>query len=339
MMIFRLGVLLGMSALIVACGSPAAPGEANGKCYPNGTCNSGLECQSGRCITAREDKAEPAAERPQTEETEAREPEADSLKEAVKRDVEAKSAPKEDSLSESGAQMVVVPGGNFARGHATGSWKEQPVRSVFVSEFKMDRYEVTVEDYEKCVEAGVCSVPGSSSQYCSASFEYARNWGKADRKRHPVNCVNWSAADKYCRWAGKRLPTEAEWEKAARGREGRIFAWGNDTPSCRKAVIRADGGPGCGSGHTAPVGSKPAGATPLGIMDMTGNVAEWVSDKYSERYYARGPVDNPKGAAGSSKNSVRGGSYYNPMSFQKAFSRDARAPSNTYAFIGFRCAK
>ncbi len=163
--------------------------------------------------------------------------------------------------------MVEVPGGPFQMGD------KKSLHTVEVAGFKIDTTEVTVAAYAECVTAGQCTKPDSDSGY--------DNWGKADRAQHPVNSVDWHQATAYCTWKGKRLPTEQEWEKAARGTDGRIYPWGNQAATCDLAVMNK-GGLGCGRESTWPVGSKPAGASPYGALNMSGNVWEWTSDGSSQ---------------------------------------------------------
>ncbi|MBI3245402.1 MAG: SUMF1/EgtB/PvdO family nonheme iron enzyme [Deltaproteobacteria bacterium] len=167
---------------------------------------------------------------------------------------------------------------------------ERPGRMVFLDAFAIDIYEVTVAAYRQCVEAGKCTAPNTGGS-C--------NWNTSDRAQHPINCVDWSQANAYCRWAGKRLPTEAEWEKAARGTDRRVYPWGNAWDAT-KANVSTNG--------TVAVGSYPAGKSPYGALDMSGNVWEWTADWYADAYYHNGPVKNPKGPESGQVRSVRGGS-------------------------------
>lgn len=167
--------------------------------------------------------------------------------------------------------MVEVPGGEFFMGcnervDSECSYDEKPGKTVQVASFHIDRTEVTVGDYKKCVDAGACSAD-VASQIVKGEDKHC-NWGKSSRADHPINCVRWANAEAYCKWAGKRLPTEKEWEKAARGTDGRKYAWGNTKISCAFAVLWDKGGRGCEKGSTWPVGSKPSGASPFGAQDM-----------------------------------------------------------------------
>ncbi len=159
------------------------------------------------------------------------------------------------------AEMVTIPAGSFLYGDDR--------KPVSLPAFKIDKSEVTVADYGKCVQAGKCAKPDSRST--------ADNWGKPGRERHPVNDVNWDDAATYCEWAGKRLPSEQEWEKAARGMDGRTYPWGEQEPTCSRTVI-SQAGDGCGRFSTWPVCSKPSGNSPYELCDMVGNVWEWTDD-------------------------------------------------------------
>jgi formylglycine-generating enzyme required for sulfatase activity len=205
---------------------------------------------------------------------------------------------------------------------------EKPGRKVFVGKYYIDRTEVTVKQYARCVNAGKCSRPEKDGE-C--------NWGKPGRKSHPVNCVTWHQADAYCRWMGGRLPSEAEWEKAARGGDGRKFPWGDAEPDCDRVVMSTETG-GCGRRSTWPVCSKEEGNSPCGLCDMSGNVWEWVADWYQPDYYLLGPIRNPKGPAQGTYRSERGGSWYGISKYLRASNRDRDLPGTQDDSIGFRCA-
>jgi len=230
--------------------------------------------------------------------------------------------------------MVEVPGGAFEMGSNENA-DEMPIRQVEVDRFWMDETEVTVEAYAECVDAGVCSEP-STTTYC--------NWMVAGREDHPVNCVTWQEAADYCGFAGegtKRLPTEAEWEKAARGTDAREYPWGDSpAPSCTHVVMTAGFvDSGCGMISTWPVGSKPLGDSPYAAHDMAGNVWEWVADWYASSYDAA-ETDNPTGPAMGTVRVLRGSSWYNSNAdyFRAAYRNDFNPSDVSYA-LGFRCAR
>ena len=233
------------------------------------------------------------------------------------------------------APMVEVPGGEFLMGSKPdegdkGDDEERPQRRVHVKTFHIDKLEVTVEQYRLCVAMRTCTPPDTKKD-C--------NWMVADRDKHPVNCVDHGQAEAYCRWAAKRLPTEAEWEKAARGADGRQYPWGNDLPTCDRAVSHSNVGWGCGRLSTWPVGSKPSGASPYGALDMAGNVREWVADRFQESYYKDAPARDPVGPSTGEDRVVRGGGW-NLFPVQlRAAHRSGVRPGQRYPYVGFRCAR
>ena len=217
--------------------------------------------------------------------------------------------------------MASIAGGSFMMGSNDGRAVEKPVHSVALSSFCMDVTEVTVAAYRGCVQAGRCATPATGR---------SNNWGVAGRDQHPINGVSWTDATTFCGWANKRLPTESEWEYAARGREGRTYPWGSAAPTCTYAVM-SEGGVGCGRKSTWPVGSKPAGRTPEGLSDMSGNVWEWTSDTY---------CPYPGKTCSETARVYRGGGWFLVFpSYLRGASRGSVAPSRRYDHIGFRCAR
>jgi formylglycine-generating enzyme required for sulfatase activity/predicted Ser/Thr protein kinase len=218
-----------------------------------------------------------------------------------------------------GAERVRVPAGPFRMGDENGEEDEKPVHNVLLEEFWIYRTPVTVAQYRKfCAETG-------------APMPDAPKWGWRDD--HPIVNVTWEDANAYCRWAGARLPTEAEWEKAARGTDGRAYPWGDRLSLDRLWFTRR---PGEG---TAPVGSFPEGASPYGALDMAGNVGEWVSDWYHPQSYRGARERNPGGPAFGKERVARGGAWnlYEPFFFRAAARRGCD-PARRFDFIGFRCA-
>jgi len=241
------------------------------------------------------------------------------------------------------AAMVKVPAGKALLGCNDAIDKEceedeKPGAVVENSAFEIDATEVTVAQYRACVEAKGCSAQGLDMPYSGTVDEpdlvWTCNWGQKDRDRHPINCIDWQAANDYCKWAKKRLPTAKEWERAARGTDGRIYPWGNDavkpSPQANLAdktlLDRKPVGWGLaeyddGFVSTAPVGSFPAGDSPVGAKDMAGNVWEFVTDGDENRH------------------EMRGGSWsYYPIALRvsdKAYAPHGRRNGDT----GFRCVR
>jgi formylglycine-generating enzyme required for sulfatase activity len=243
------------------------------------------------------------------------------------------------------AEMVPIPAGEFWMGCYDKTDKqcqpdEKPGRLTYLDAFLIDRTEVTVEQYKKCVDAGRCRPPKTGEYF---------NWGVAGREQHPVNGVAWDDAGTYCVWAEKRLPSEAEWEKAARGTDGRAYPWGQEKATCELAVIDElkKGGIGCGKKSTWPVCSKPKGNSPYGLCDTIGNVWEWVEDWYQETYYQQAPAKNPKGPEAGKDRARRGGCWYygshgNLLGIKgtlRVSNRFHLNPVIQHYNQGFRCAK
>jgi formylglycine-generating enzyme required for sulfatase activity len=200
-----------------------------------------------------------------------------------------------------------------------------------------------VVDYAQCVISGECSerrLTGYAIDGGAYVPSAGCNWKGKDRARHPINCVSWKQARAYCEWRGGRLPTEAEWERAARGDDRRRYPWGDEPASCLLTVMAEEGDQGCGKETTWPVANKPKDVSPFGAVDMAGNVREWVSDWYGKRYYRREVADNPRGPDHGSRRVTRGGGWGNVVSrFMRVSRRDSHEPDTRSMFLGFRCAR
>lgn len=220
---------------------------------------------------------------------------------------------------------------------------EGPQCKVYLSPFSIDRVEVTVGAWRACVQAGACSP-------APLALADARFLGSS----LPVTSVTWAEADQFCAWRGGRLPTEAEWERAARGVDGRVWPWGNVLKpnalnhgrfvgsddvdgSDRTPLIRPDASDG--AAFLAPVGAHPDGASPEGVLDMAGNVMEWTADYYRPESPQSLATVNPHGPDVGAMRSVRGGSWRQPPFFARTSYREAAAPETRSTEIGFRCAR
>jgi len=249
-----------------------------------------------------------------------------------------------------GVPMVYVPAGAFMMGvkqvDEEGSSDEKPLHEVDLDAFWIDQTEVTNVQYVLCVQAGVCEPPTAFGVVKPNSNTRPFYYGNPDFADYPVVYVNWYAAQAYCQWAGRRLPTEAEWEKAARGTDQRWYPWG-DQNVAGTLVNLADRIYGTdfsftlvndGYYDTSPVGSYPRGASPYGALDMAGNVWEWTADWFSADYYAQSPLHNPTGPVEGSSRALRGGSFNNSNRTIRTTERSYLGPLFAYGYIGFRCA-
>lgn len=242
-------------------------------------------------------------------------------------------------------EMVQVPAGPFLMGSDRkvdrNAYKaEMPQRSVFLDSYEIDKYEVTALHYLKFVlETG--RLPQLDWRYDGGNFQDTM-------ANHPIMHVSWYDADAYCRWAGKRLPTEAEWEKAARGEDGRVNPWGNQIAGLSRANFGR-------SGLSGPVRDRPErlllypplisvdkyenAVSPYGIHQQIGNVAEWVSDWYDVDYYKVAPDRNPKGPEQGKHRAFRGAGWIDSSTTARAAQRNGADPDTKMNWLGFRCAR
>ena len=225
-----------------------------------------------------------------------------------------------------GAPMVLVAAGEFTMGSAEGDDDEQPVHRVFLDSFYLDTFEVTNGRFAKFVAAIQSEPP----------------WGFADHDtpvlhaEQPVRWVTWLEATGYCLWAGKRLPTEAEWEKAARGPDGRPYPWGTEPPTPAHAVFGLKEG---GADSVSLIGNREKGTSPYGVHDLAGNLYEWVSDWYDDASYTTQATINPHGPLEGTAKVQRGGSYINSPYRLRASFRTKGDPTEHDPHVGFRCAQ
>jgi len=246
----------------------------------------------------------------------------------------SKISPKDGML------MLYVPAGEFEMGYADGKADEIPVHTVYLDAFWIDQTEITNRMYLFCVKEGVCTQPVQGAHTALRVDSSTREvyYGNPEYYDYPVIFVNHAQADEYCRWAGRRLPTEAEWEKAARGTDGRLYPWGNEPPN--KTLLNYDGN----IGDTTKVGSYPAGASPYGALDMAGNMWEWTADFYAPDYYAKSPVKNPQGPETGWVFVERGGSWRKSERPVRSTYRHRYIPPilgsivNSHNYDGYRCA-
>jgi formylglycine-generating enzyme required for sulfatase activity/uncharacterized caspase-like protein len=225
-----------------------------------------------------------------------------------------------------GAPMVLIPSGEFVMGSSATS-DERPAHRVDLDAYYIDTFEVTISRYAKFLEA-------VTTQQAPHQWNTVNLTEDGDR---PIIGVNWSDADSYCRWTEKRLPTEAEWEKAARGTDGRKYPWGDEDPREDMANFSHCCG-WSGFGLLAAVGTYKAGKSPYGVFDLAGNVWEWVADWYDPYYYKTSPNRSPTGPSSGRDKVMRGGSWSNRASDLRASIRDKVSPTYRNYSIGFRCA-
>jgi len=260
---------------------------------------------------------------------------------------DSKGAWNRDSLVVTVPGMVYVPAGNFTMGSSSGEIDEQPVHTVYLSPYYIDKYEVTNSQFAQFLSAGNGSHYDSQMKITQSGSTYTAQSGY---EAHPVvyiggvnSSVDWNGAKAYCEWAGKRLPTEAEWEKAARGTDGRTYPWGEGLSGTRANYWNSSDPYDNG---TTPVGyyngvnsGTVDSPSPYGAYDMAGNVWEWVSDWYDSTYYSSSPSSNPQGPSSGTYRVLRGGVWDNYTDALRAAARGYSNPPYRSDRLGFRCAK
>jgi formylglycine-generating enzyme required for sulfatase activity len=236
-------------------------------------------------------------------------------------------SPYKTIVGDDGREMVEIPEGPFKMGSQNGDYDEAPEHQVYLATFYIDKYEVTQAEYDRFVRAtrkGKPFVP-----------VFDDDISKILNPALPAMGMSWSDAAAYCQWAGKRLPTEAEWEKASKGEGSRKYPWG-DTLTPKHANLEGDED---GYKYLAPPGKFEAGRSPYGLYDMAGNVAEWVHDTYDDRYYAKSPYRDPQGPEEGQNKVIRGGSWRESPNGARVAKRFQAKLWRTDATIGFRCAR
>jgi formylglycine-generating enzyme required for sulfatase activity len=225
--------------------------------------------------------------------------------------------------SRDGMTEIHIPAGEFIMGSGEDQRSDNIQHRIYLDAYWMDQMEVTNAMYAKCLRAAGCTHPALYNTY----FDI---WAYRD---YPVVYVNWYQADQYCRWAGRGLPTEAQWEKAARGADGRRYPWGNQLPNPRLVNFNLSL-----IGEPVPVYRYPLGASPYGVLNMSGNVREWIADWYGEFYYQSSPHTDPTGPATGTERSLRSGSYAEDQQQISTYTRFKHEPGSAGLSRGFRCA-
>lgn len=233
-----------------------------------------------------------------------------------------------------GTTLLVVPAGEFTMGSEQGFPDEVPVHKVYLDAFYIDLTEVTNKQWQECVDAGACKPP-RRTDCCLEKSVGARPfyYGNPEYDDYPVVFISWYDARDYCAWRGARLLTEAEWEKASRGVDERTYPWGTQEPT--PELLNYRGPKDFSIKNTSPIGSFPLGASPYGVLDLAGNVYEWVWDVYAPDYYQISPYRNPKGPEEGAYRVTRGGSFHNQADRNRSSNRNnAFIPAGSVHFDG-----
>lgn len=232
-----------------------------------------------------------------------------------------------DFVDPKGVPMQEVPAGEFTMGSDNGDPDEKPVHAVYLDAYYIDKYEVTNARYKACADDGVCQPPQSTSSYTHPNY-----YDNSEFNDYPVLYVDWDMARVYCEWREAQLPTEAQWEKAARDAEGRIYPWGN---SIDETFANYDSN----IGDTTSVRNYEKGKSPYGVYDMAGNVWEWVADWYSASYDQSSPTENPLGPDSGQERVLRGGAWEQDEYTVRVTYRLKSLPSDVHFTYGFRCTR
>jgi len=234
-----------------------------------------------------------------------------------------------------GMTLLYVPAGNFLMGSTDSDphtqANEKPLHTVYLDAFWVDRTDIINAMYAKCVRAGACQPPTSLSSSTHSSY-----YGNSEFDNYPVIYVDWNMAKTYCQWAGRQLPTEAQWEKAARGTDGRAYSWGNNQPLINMALLNYSI-----MNDTTQVDAHPDGASPYSALDMAGNVFQWVNDWYGSYYATLGStVSNPQGPSSGDGRVLRGSSWEANSNYDvRSAIRGGQNPLTTSYDTGLRCAR
>jgi len=230
-----------------------------------------------------------------------------------------------ERMGKDGAPLIRIPEGEFVMGSHAGQEDERPAHPIYLDAFYIDKYEVTVERY--------------AAFLIEQKPEHPFKWREAldgAQGRKPVIGIDWFDAKEYCEWSSRRLPSEAEWERAARGADQRTYPWGEDPPT--RAHANAGQRTWKGYDSLTVVGSHAPGHSPEGVADLSGNVWEWTADRYDQRYYETSPPRNPPGPSTGPLRVLRGGAWNSDATTIRAANRAAYAPSARRNDVGFRCA-
>lgn len=233
--------------------------------------------------------------------------------------------PKSTKISPiDGMTQIYIPAGDFLMGSGNNPKTDNRQHQVYLDAYWIDKVVITNAMYARCLKARACTHPAAYDTYYGV-------WAYRD---YPVVYVNWYQADQYCHWADRSLPTEAQWEKAARGTDGRRYPWGNQLPNPHLANFNLSL-----IGEPVPVYRYPLGASPYGVLNMAGNVREWIADWYGVNYYQSSPTDNPKGPITGTERSLRSGSYAEDQQQISVYTRFKHLPDSAGLNRGFRCAE